>query len=243
MSKYDFWNDWKNLTDKESDAIKGIIDVRGLVIRNIPKREIVSMYVKGSFVRREMNDKSDVDTATIVRHPKYLETLEDLDYRYKPGSNIRVHIGGYALSELQDGKRRGKVISQTPPVRFVKHLEYYKLIYGEQLDPRDYFTKSDKELLKGLHHFVSEKFLPLYEGKLSFSQIVKQVFWLVEGEARVRGMNPPYNWEGLADLFPDSEHIIHLTYLYRQKEPTDEKTKSEYIRRLEEYLKGLEKLI
>jgi hypothetical protein len=242
MTNYDFWNEWDNVTDRERHAIDGIIGARKLILENIPNDDIVSIYVNGSFVRRDLNLESDVDTQTIVRDPKYLDVLRDLDKKYREPGMVHIDIAGYSINELLSGQREKNKLSRTPPVRFVKHLEHYKPIFGETLNPEEYFTRSDRDLLRGLRDFVEQDFLPLYEKGLPFSHIVKQVFWLAEGEARVNGEVPPYSWEGVKSLFDDKEHIIHQTYEFRQDMPTDDRVKTTYIEKLKKYLKNLEKI-
>ena len=59
MANHEFWGDWKNKTKLEEAAIKSLKAARVIIIQNIPKEEIVAIYARGSFVRREMNKKSD----------------------------------------------------------------------------------------------------------------------------------------------------------------------------------------
>ena len=56
-----FWDSWKRKTKQEERAIAALKKVKKLIIENL-KDEIIAIYVKGSFIRREMNAKSDVDT-------------------------------------------------------------------------------------------------------------------------------------------------------------------------------------
>ena len=53
MKNKQFWKNWKNLTKLEKSAIKSIKTGKRIIFKNIPKKEIKSIYLKGSFIRRE----------------------------------------------------------------------------------------------------------------------------------------------------------------------------------------------
>ena len=77
--KNEFWKDWKRITKLEEAAIKSLKTARKIILDNLPKEQIVAIYAKGSFVRREMNKKSDVDTITILKERRYLKKLQKLE--------------------------------------------------------------------------------------------------------------------------------------------------------------------
>jgi predicted nucleotidyltransferase len=70
VSKCEFWKDWKKKTKLEKSAIESLKIAKKIILSEIPKEKIVAIYVKGSFVRREMDEKSDVDTAIILKESK-----------------------------------------------------------------------------------------------------------------------------------------------------------------------------
>jgi len=76
--KKEFWKDWKRITKLEEKAIKSLKVAKKIILDNIPKEEIISIYAKGSFVRREMNKYSDVDIITVLKTKKYLKRLKTL---------------------------------------------------------------------------------------------------------------------------------------------------------------------
>lgn len=77
---------------------------RKLILDNVPSEQIVSIYVKGSFVRREMNEKSDVDTVTIVKNSKYLTKFKDLEKKYRFQFDPIIQCSPYSLWELKNNK-------------------------------------------------------------------------------------------------------------------------------------------
>ena len=67
----------------------------------------------------------------------------------------------------------------------------------------NYFDKADNAFISALEP------IPWYkEGKFEFSQLMKQLLFLVEREARVKGKITTGNWKDLAKLMNDKNHII-----------------------------------
>lgn len=245
MLDYEFWSDWKRRTKLENSAIKSIKIARKIILSEIPREKIVAIYAKGSFVRREMNKKSDVDTITILKESKYLKKLRKLEEEYRDVYNPKIQFSGYSLWELKHNKR---VISskefRASPSRIVQHLEHYKLLYGIQLNKENFSQFAPERHLKGMIYAFKEIFIPqYYKKRFSFSELVKQVFWLVENESVWLGKNPPHNWKKLAKEIKDENHIIHDALRYRLK-PTKDKNKMEkFTIKLKKYISKLEKLV
>ena len=60
MNKYDFWKIWTNRTRVEEKAIASVVKARDRVINSVPNEVLVSIYIKGSFARREMKKGSEL---------------------------------------------------------------------------------------------------------------------------------------------------------------------------------------
>lgn len=237
-----FYNSWKKKTKLEEGGIKSLKSAKKIILENIPKKEIIAIYVKGSFVRREMNKKSDIDTVTILKTSKYLPKLKKLEKKYRTKFKPQLQIAGYSLWELKTGKKskiKKKISASTS--RFVKHLPHHKLIYGKLLNINELNEGDDKNALKGMVGAFRKYFLPGYKNKkMGFSEIAKQVFWLVENEQKTKGKNPPHNWKKLAKSIKNKNHIIHDTLKLRLKPTKDKRKRNAFIKKLEEYLKDLE---
>ena len=238
----EFYKDWKKLTKQEEEAVKALKKGKKIVLENIPKQEIIAIYAKGSFIRREMKKGSDVDLFVVLKTKKYTKKLNKLSKEAKNNSEPKINIGsGYTLWELQRGKKLKQRENKPNPPRIVKHLPHYKLLYGRDVTKLKLFHKDDKLLLKGLIKTFQGYFLPGYKKKeISFSELVKQVFWLVDFEQRALGKNPLHSWKKLKRLIKDEKHIIHDTYRYRQNKPKDKQLREKYIRNLKRYLDKLE---
>ena len=244
-NRYEFWRGWKRKTELEEAAIKSIKIAKRLILRTIPRNETVSIYAKGSFVRREMNKKSDVDTVTIVKHSRALMKIRWLEKRYREKYKPQIQFTGYSIWELKNNKRTksGKKLSPSPS-RTVTHLDHYKLLYGKNLRKEDFNQGSVIGHLKGLLFAFNNLFIPGYnEGKFGFSEVAKQVFWLVELEQILKGKNPPNNWKRLARSIMDQNHIIHDALRFRLEPTKDKKARERFMVKLQKYLKQLERQI
>lgn len=245
MTNYEFWKNWKNKSKLEESAIKSIKIARNIILTELPKEQIVSIYAKGSFVRREMNKKSDVDTVTILKESKYLNKLKRLEEKYRNAYEPKIQFSGYSLWELKRNKRTisGKKLRASPS-RTVQHLKHYKLLYGKQLNKEDFHQGPPRGHLKGMLYAFNEVFIPEYnKNRFSFSELAKQVFWLVENEHIWLGKNPPHHWKKLAKSIENDDHIIHDALRYRLKPTKDKKKQAEFIKKLKKYLSKLQKLI
>jgi predicted nucleotidyltransferase len=243
-NKKEFWKDWKRKTKMEEKAIKSLIKGKQIIIKNIPKEEIIAIYAKGSFIRRDMNKNSDVDFVTVLKTKKYLKKLKTLSKQIKDKYYPKIQFGsGYTLWELKTGKKINIKGSDKPnPSRINKHFPHYKLLYGEDVNKLRLHYKEDIRLLNGLIKTFHNLFLPNYgKKKMEFSEVVKQVFWLVEFEQRSLGKNVPHSWKLLTKSIKDKNHIIHNTLKYRLHPTKDKKLCSQYIKKLKRYLNNLEK--
>jgi len=243
INKIKFWKEWKNKTDLEKSAIKSLKAGKKIILDNLPKEEIVSIYIKGSFPRREMNGKSDVDIVVILKTIKYLQKINKLEKKYKQEYQPEIQFIVYSLWELKTGKKlKNKGKNKASTSRVVKHLNNYYLIYGKALEEEKLFYRSDEKDLDLMIKVFKEKFLMDYQEKrFGFSEIIKQVFWLVENEEKTKGNNPPHNWKKLAESIEDNDNIIHDALELRLNPTKDKKIRRNFIIKLKKYLKVLEK--
>jgi len=240
--KYEFWKDWKRKTKLEEEAIEVVKKGKKILLTRIPKQEIVSIYLKGSLARRELTKRSDIDFVVILRNSKFISRLKKIEGDYERKFALELEVRGYTLQELKTGKRIKNISSTTPPYRFVKHLQNFKLIYGKDLKNSKLFKRSDKRDLITLVKHFKKSFLPMYEKKkIGFSDIVKQIFWLTENEQRLEGKDPPNNWKKLAKSIKNKDYIIHDALKYRLKPTKDKKERARFIKKLEMYLTKLNK--
>lgn len=238
----EFWKDWKRKTKKEEIAIESIKKVKQILFRTIPRDKIFAIYIKGSFVRREMNKKSDVDIVPITYSNKTLDKIKNIQETkgnlYKP-SELLPH----SLQEFKSGKRYLKYDAPKSNVDVtLRNLFNYKLIYGKPVDISKYPMRSDIKFLKDHIKAFRKIFFPLYKSKkFGFSYLVKQTFFLIEREERVKGLNPSYSWKKLTCSIKDKNHIIHSVLQYRLHPSKDKKVRSKLLKKIKKYLKQIER--
>src|SRR3989344_302684 len=238
MKRY-FWDSWKRLTAQEKISIEGILDAKKVIVKEIPKSELIALYVKGSFIRREMNSKSDVDMSIIVKSNRYLHKIEKLKEGFKTRHPIEISFGGLSLWEFKNKKRFGK--SNKPragPGLFLRKVNQYKLIYGNAINSKNFPVREDKRALGERIKTFRNLFIPLYyKGDIDFSGLIKQVFWLVETELKYKGKKVPETWKGMAKAIKDKKHIIHKTLYLRNNQTKNKRIRNTYVKNLEMYLK------
>jgi predicted nucleotidyltransferase len=237
------WRAWKRKTKQEKAALESLKEGKKIILDNIKKDKIMAIYVKGSFIRREMNERSDVDILTIVKDSRDLKKIEELDKEYKRSFKPKLQLLGMSMKELKTGKRIPSDKPNPNPSRTLKQIQDYILIYGEKLDTEILKKRTDKADLENLIGAFGKIFLPSYLiGKIGFDEIAKQVFWLVELEQRIQGKKPPYGFKKLAKSIKDKNHIVHFALKYRLNKPKDVNERKEFIFRLRIYLDKLKKI-
>jgi len=241
--KREFWRDWKSKTEIEEAAIKSLRAAKKIILENVPRDELRAIYVKGSFVRREMNEKSDIDLTTIIKHNRLLRRLDKLAQEVKKKYKPDLNLGFFSLWELEHNKRHYETKKpRGRPDLFLRKLGNYRIIYGKPLDPNKYPQRDDQRALEIRIKTFWDLFLPMYRrGDLRFSEMIKQVFWLVELEELVKGNKAPESWKGLDRAITNPRHIIHPTYKYRVNRTKSKRLREQYINRLKTYLKQLER--
>lgn len=239
--KTEFWKDWKRKTRIESKGIEVVKEVRKLILKNILKNEIIGIYCKGSFSRREMNKWSDIDLITIIKHSHYLPILEKLQKENKKNLGLPIHLSGISIYELKKGKYCNANKTKGSTSRIVKQLENYKIIYGNGLGENNFPVRSNKEDLESLIKFYKEYLFPAYENKkVGFSEIVKATFWLAEDEQKFKTGKSSTSWKNLAKSIKDKKHIVHETLKLRLHPTKNKRKRAAYLRKLKNYLEKLE---
>jgi len=238
------WKSWKNLSPLEILAIKNVEVGKRLILKHLSPTEIISIYLKGSFLRREMNEDSDLDFFVVVKTAKSLSKFKKIKREINPTKKPELQIGGHTLWEMKHDKRikrkDGKPLGS--PSRAARHLPYYCLIYGRELRSDEINLGDPKSHLKGMIDLIRDVAIPLYgQGEWGFANILKSTFWLIENVERVRGTVPPHSWKKLAQSISDEDHLIHDTLNLRLHPTKDQKIRMEYIRKLLSYLGELEK--
>lgn len=242
--KKDFWENWKKKTEIEKRAIKSIKKARAFIIKSIPKKALVAIYIKGSFARREMKEESDVDIVPIVSANKF----EGKVFEVNSPEIYPVVVVPLSLSEFKKNKLFTKS-SISPDLRaepdiFLKKIKEYKLIYGRPINSKGFPIRKDKSIFKNEIHKIKKGYIPSYiKGKIPFSPLLKEVFWLTELEQEMKGVKVKHSIQEIAQSVKDKNHIVHDAFKLRLHPKKDSTRRKAFIRKLKIHLKNLEEIV
>ncbi len=240
MMKKEFWKDWKSLSNIEKTAIVSIRKAKSLLLASVSKQHIVAVYVKGSFIRREMNKDSDVDIVVIVDNNKIINDVLRLDRKkgrlYRPAELLCL-----STWELKHMKRYHNRLEKGPKgAPSIDDFAKYKLIYGNALDFSAYPVRKPENRLRGLINAHLNIFLPMYEKKeISFSVLVKQVFWLTHYEQVVKKVDVGDAWKDLVSSVKNKSHIVHDAHKFRFHPTGNFKARAKFVKKLKAHVNRL----
>lgn len=218
-----------------------IAKAKELIIKSIPKEELVSIYVKGSYVQDELKSDSDVDFVVVLKTEEYLPFVYTLTNDPSNPKEMPFSILAYTMGELLTGVRASnRPQNVTASSVFVKQIDQMLLIYGTKPEGK-LFTRTDlKDMTAFLPLFKNTFMSTTGELKITFSELLKLTLWLVYRELRLLGFVPEYSWQKFADLIEDKNHIVHETLKLRRQEAVTDEEKANFVKKLLVYLEFLE---
>ena len=202
---------------------------------------LVAIYIKGSFVRREMKESSDVDMVPIVSEDKYERTIFGVN---SPEINP-VCVVPLSLSEFRNNKLSSKG-SYTPDLRaepdlFLLKLRQCRLIYGTPLNPEDYPTRTKDQIVRDEIKKIRDGYIKAYQERvIEFQPLLKEVFWLVEWEQNLKCNKVNHSFKGITESIKDKNHIIYDAFEFRKNPDRGKTEERKFISKLEDYLDELE---
>lgn len=233
---FDFWTKWSDVTPLEQKAIDSTVKARELVIKSVPADVLMAIYVKGSFVRREMNSESDVDMVPIVTQSKFESAVFGVNIpEIYPVMVVPLSLEEFKTNNL--ATKSGKSIDlRVKPDKFLRMIDEYRLIYGMSLDPNKYVIRTDREFYQEGINILKNGFIPLFlKGEVDFSPLLKEFFWTVEMELASQGIIVPHTFAGIARA-AQNDRLVQEALRLRQKSQLNKSVKSGFIKELQKYL-------
>lgn len=235
-----FYDLWENKTPIEIRAIEGLEEAIKILFENILPEKIVAIYVKGSFVNREMNEGSDVDMVPITADNETLLKVVELDKEkgeiYRPAEFLP-----FSMWELEHNERYAKYDTlKGRPDLFLADLEHHELIYGEQLDISKFPMRSDRERFIALIDAIEKIFIPGYrEKKVGLGNLVKFTLWLTHLEQKLKGKKIGHSSREIAGSVEDKNHVVHNALEFKLHPTKDESMRENFVKKLTEHLNQL----
>jgi hypothetical protein len=248
-----FWRFWFIKTENERKYINILEEFYKDFIQN-NKHDIMSVYVGGSWQRRESHAKSDCDVYIIICDKAKISIMSQkvINFRIKVKPlDFSPHV--YCLKELATEKFEEpygwQVNRTTYPTFILANLSEYSLMYGSRLDSNVLRIPKDDELLKleirQLKYTLGDniKFPQETYNRDKLRAVCKWLFYMVHYETRLKlDKQFPFHRKELVRRFRrENEHIIHLCNEAR-KDPIKYLDKADEIyERAEKYLEFVEK--
>jgi hypothetical protein len=234
MKIHAFWKNWQAKTKQEKEYIVSLEKALQWIEKQPFHGEIISIYVKGSFVFRELNKKSDIDLVPITRNNKSLQKIREARDKLKE-TFFPVEILPISLQELASNQRHVPKPMQGRPDQFTLLLPYHKLIWGKTLNLKKCKAREPLQVYLHIKQAMSEKFLPAYaKNKFGFSQLIKQVFHLLYWEERIKGRHFSPSWKEIKKACP--KHSLVQRTMYLRFHPTkDKRVRKKYIQEVITY--------
>ncbi len=238
------WQTWKDITPIEQNAIDAVIRARELVIASLPTDRLVAIYIKGSFVRREMKEESDVDMVPIVVGNEDQNPI----WQVNDAHIAPVMVVPLSLWELQHNElfsKSDEVIdlrAKPDALLWDFHAGVLMRIYGNPLDLKMFSARTPLRAFIDEIAVIRDGYVPAYRGgRMTFSTLLKEVFWLTKFEQSMKGAQPSHSFDAIAHSVTDQKHIIHQALELRTH--PDESKQESFIRELEQHLAYLQKNI
>src|SRR3989344_4327131 len=238
---YDFWKSWKDITSTERKAIEKIVLARQLIIQSLPIEQLVAIYVKGSFVRREMRPESDIDIVPIVVKTSFEGNAFGANIpKIKPAVVVPLSLEEFKANRLLTPSRFSPDLRAEPDL-FLMELSYYGLIYGKPLNPRAFPVRGHKQIVTDEISKIRNGYIKAYETGRHSIPPIKEVFWLVEFYQRSKGINVDHSFRGILASVNDDGHLLHQAYRLKLKgKKATLNEKRDYLVNLNHYLDRLE---
>ena len=157
-----FWQNWNSINPTEAFYIKALEYSLNYTLAQSWRSHIIAIYVYGSFQRRDITPKSDIDVKIIVDDAIDLNILADFRKiskteiaRIMGVENHPVNLGYYSLSELRTGKfGENKAGRHLPPTDFVADMIHIQPVCGQRISEKELYVLSNKKRVERQLYFV-----------------------------------------------------------------------------------------
>lgn len=223
--------------------------IRRIVLENTDGM-IVSLYVIGSFLTKEMIEYSDIDLVGVMK--------SSFDFRKEArinktlnkaiGSSHTIDMGTMSYDEFFGGHQQGSLMKHVELPIFLSFLKRAKLLYGRRInfDTLPIKPASPLEELK-YHIKIFNEYKSDFRKKnkirpdFSFRGFIKIVFYIANLELQLtRNLTPRRSYSEIVKAFrKDKNHIVHYSMKLRCKKTISREEKKSWLDLAEGYVARL----
>jgi len=216
------------------------------VLENVDN-ELISLYVMGSFLSKEMIESSDIDLVGVMKSSfnfrKEARINKALNETVR--SSHRIDLGTMSYDEFFGGTQKGSLTKHIELPIFLNFLKRAQLIYGKKInfDKLPVKPASPEEELK-YHAKVFDEYKADFRKTdrispdFSFRDFIKIVLYIANLELqRTRKLTPRRSYSEILKAFrKDKSHIVHYSMKLRRKKTISYQGRQSWLNLAEQYV-------
>ena len=209
--------------------------------------DLISLYVIGSFITKDMTENSDIDFVGLMKSSYDFDNEEKLNeiLNDKISSAHIIDIGMMNYDAFFGGEPKGRIMEHIDLPVFINFLKKAKLIHGKQInfdeipimpaslkDELEYHIETFNELKDEF----KEKDQISYD--FFFRDFIKIIFYIANIELElIHDIKPASNYSEIATAYKFNEnHIVHYSLKLRNQTMISNDEKIKWIDLAEQYL-------
>jgi predicted nucleotidyltransferase len=220
--------------------------MRKVVLENVDS-ELVSLYVIGSFLSKEMVESSDIDLVGVMK-PSFnfrKEARINKALNETVDSSHRIDLGTMSYDEFFGGTQKGSVTKHIELPILLNFLKRAQLIYGKRInfDKLPVKPASHEEELKYYTNVFDEhkahfRKTDSISPDFSFRDFIKIVFYIANLELQLsKSQTPKRSYSEILKAFrKDKAHIVHYSMRLRCKKTISYQEKQSWLNLAERYV-------
>lgn len=212
---------------------------------------LISLYLVGSFLTKDMVKSSDIDVVGVMK-PSFdfrKEKLINEILNEKIISRHKIDLGTMSVEEFFGGKQKGSLMRHMNLPVFLNSLKNAQLIYGRKIDfdelPIKPASETDemkywiKEFKKCKNEFRKKDKLGV---DFSFKDFLKIIFYIANLQLQLtRKTQQEKRYSDIAIAFrTESDHIVHYSLELRRKASITNEEKQLWLDKAELYVESID---
>ncbi|MFW6233202.1 MAG: nucleotidyltransferase domain-containing protein [Nanoarchaeota archaeon] len=197
-----FWDKWNNKNFYEEKRILALIKIKDFLKDNYFDK-IHSVFVGGSFQRREYTKNSDVDIWIIIDKDSNLDKIK-LALKNECKAEIKLlkqEPNILSLESLKRGSYQNKIKNKMSPRRFVLLSHEFSLILGKSLPYHQLKEMTIKEAYEGMKKFILNSNLETFTNK----EVNKLYLYLLYYKYKMKKKNLVYSFKSMKSIMKEEK--------------------------------------